>query len=65
MQDENNAEIIEKYGAFGPQLFISVLEGNTESIEEVQEFWDFIDDDEGFSNLIIDKVNEALKGTSL
>jgi hypothetical protein len=63
VQDENNVEIIEKYGAFGPQLFISVLERNGETIEEVQEFWDFIDDDDGFSNLIIDKVNEALKGS--
>jgi hypothetical protein len=65
VQDESNAAIIEKYGAYGPQLFISVLKGNTESIAEVQEFWDFIDDDEGFSNLIIDKVNQALEAADL
>ncbi len=65
VQDESNAAIIEKYGAYGPQLFISVLKRDTESITEVQEFWDFIDDDEGFSNLIIDKVNEALEAADL
>lgn len=61
VQDESNAAIIDKYGAYGPQLFIHVLKGDTESITEVQEFWDFIDDDEGFSNLIVDKVNDALE----
>jgi len=65
VQDESNTAIIDKYGAYGPQLFISVLKGDTESITEVQEFWDFIDDDEGFSNLIIDKVNEALGAANL
>ncbi len=65
VQDESNASIIEKYGAYGPQLFFSVLKGDTENITEVQEFWDFIDDDEGFSNLIIDKVNEALEAADL
>ena len=65
VQDESNATIIEKYGAYGPQLFITVLKGNTESIEEVKEFWNFIGDDDDFSNLIIDKVNEALEGASL
>ena len=65
VQDESNAAIIEKYGAYGPQLFVSVLKGDTEIITEVQEFWDFIDDDEGFSNLIIDKANEALEAADL
>ena len=65
VQDENNATIIEKYGAYGPQLFITVLKGNTESIEEVKVFWNFIGDDDGFSNLIIDKVNEALEDAGL
>ena len=65
VQDESNAAIIEKYGAYGPQLFVSVLKGDTESITEVQEFWDYIGDDEGFSNLIIDKVNEALEAAYL
>ncbi len=65
VQDESNATIIEKYGAYGPQLFISFLNGGTESITEVQEFWDFIDDDDSFSNLIIDKVNEALEAAGL
>lgn len=65
VQDENNATIIRKYGAYGPQLFITSVQGDTEHTQEVQEFWDFIDDDGGFSNLIIDKVNEALEDAGL
>ena len=62
VENENNAIIVEKYGAYTSQLFINVINGDTENIEEIQEFWDFIDDDEGFSNMIITKVNEALEG---
>lgn len=64
VQDENSSAIIEKYGAYGPQLFISTIKGDEEYIEAVIEFWDFIDDDEGFSQLIRTKVTNALEGTS-
>jgi hypothetical protein len=63
VQDENNADIIEKYGAYSSQLFINVVEGDDENIEEVIEFWDFIDDDEGFSLLVRTKITDALGGT--
>jgi hypothetical protein len=63
VQDENNADIIEQYGAYSSQLFINVAEGDNENIEEVIEFWDFIDDDEGFSLLVRTKITDALGGT--
>ena len=63
VQDENNADIIEKYGAYSSQLFINAVEGNDENIEEVIGFWDFIDDDEGFSLLVRTKITDALGGT--
>jgi len=63
VQDEANAALIEKYGAYTSQLFIRTIQGDTEYIEEVIEFWQFIEDDEGFSSLIITKITEALEGT--
>lgn len=63
VQDDANAALIDKYGAYTSQLFINTVQGDTESIEEVIEFWQFIEDDEGFSSLIITKITEALEGT--
>jgi len=62
VQDESNADIIEKYEAYASQLFINAANGDTERIEEVIEFWDFIDDDEGFSLLIRTRITNALEG---
>jgi hypothetical protein len=62
VQDEANAALIEQYGAYTSQLFIRTIQGDTEYIEEVIEFWQFIGDDEGFSNLITTKITEALEG---
>ena len=63
VQDAQNSAIIEKYGAYASQLFITTVSGDTEHTEEVIEFWNFIDNDEGFSLLIISKLTDALKGT--
>jgi len=41
-----------------------LIKGDEEYIEAVIEFWDFIDDDEGFSQLIRTKVTNALEGIS-
>lgn len=64
MDDEKNTAIVKKYAAYSSQLFITTVKGDEEVTEEVLAFWDFIDNDEGFSNMIIDKVNEALEGAS-
>lgn len=62
IQDEANAGVIEKYGAYSSQLFITTATGDTETTIEVIEFWNHIDDDEGFAQLIISRVNSGLEG---
>lgn len=64
VQDDSNAAIIKKYGAYTSQLFINTVTGDTEPIEHVTEIWNFIGDDEGFTLLIRTKVTNALEGTS-
>lgn len=61
VQDENNIELIEKYGAYASQLYITTLKGDSEVTKEVLEFWEYIGDDEGFSNMIITKIKQALE----
>ena len=61
VQDENNIELIEKYGAYDSQLYITTLKGDSEVTKEVLEFWEYIGDDEGFSNMIITKIKQALE----
>jgi hypothetical protein len=62
IQDEANSEIITKYSAYSSQLFVTTLAGDSETTTEIIEFWDYIDNDDGFSQLIISRVNEALAG---
>jgi len=64
VQDDSNAVIIEKYGAYTSQLFINTVTGDNENIEHVTEIWEFIGDDEGFTLLIKNKVTNALEGTN-
>ena len=64
VQDDSNAAIIEKYGAYTSQLFINTVTDDTGHIEHVTEIWNFIGDDEGFTLLIRTKVTNALEGTS-
>jgi len=64
VQDESNIALIEKYGAYTSQLFISTITGDAEHMEEVIEFWQFIGNDEGFSNLIRNKITSALEGAN-
>ena len=63
VQDDSNAAIIEKYGAYTSQLFINTITGDNENIEHVTEIWEFIGDEEGFTLLIKIKVTNALEGT--
>ena len=62
VQDDSNAAIIEKYGAYTSQLFINTVTGDSEHIEHVTEIWRFIGDDEGFILSIRTKVTNALEG---
>ena len=60
VQDRKNAAIVKKYAAYSSQLFITTVKGDEEVTEEVKDFWNYIDNDAGFSKLIIKKIKQAL-----
>jgi len=64
IQDAENAATIEKYGAYASQMFITTVTGDTERTDEIIEFWDYIDDDAGFTQMIISLITEAMEGAS-
>jgi hypothetical protein len=61
VQNPDNAEIIEKCGAYTSQLFIIAITDDSEHIEHVEEIWELIGKDEDFSNLVKDKISDALE----
>ena len=61
VQNPDNAEIIEKCGAYTSQLFIITITDDSEHIEHVEEIWRLIGKDEDFSNLVKDKITGALE----
>jgi hypothetical protein len=63
VQNPDNSEIIEKCGAYTSQLFIITITGDSEHIKHVEEIWKLIGKDEDFSNLVEDKITDALEWT--
>jgi len=61
VQNPDNAEIIEKCGAYTSQLFLITVTDDSEHIEHVEEIWKLIGKDEDFSNLVKDKITDALE----
>jgi len=39
--DSKNADIVKKYNAVGSQLFINIVEGDTDHIYDIQAIWDW------------------------
>ena len=62
VQDEENAAIVNKYGAYTLSLFINTIRGGTDHIEEVTDIWYLIGDDEAFVEVVRDKIEKSLKG---
>ena len=62
VQDEENAAIVNKYGAYALSLFINTIRDGTEDIEEVKEIWYLISDDEAFVEVVKDKIEKSLNG---
>jgi len=62
VQDEANADIIEKYGAYGSQLFINTVKDGTDHIEQVTDIWYVLGDDEAFVEVVKSKIEESLTG---
>ena len=62
LQDEENAAIVNKYGAYIPSLFINTIRGGTDHIEAVGEIWFVLGDDEAFVEVVRSKIEKSLKG---
>jgi len=61
VQNPDNAEIIEKCGAYTSQLFLITVTNDSENVEHVEEIWKLIGEDEDFSNLVKDKITDAME----
>ena len=62
VQDSENAAIVEKYGAYGSQLFINTVKDGTDHIEQVTDIWLVIGDDEAFVEVVKSEVEKSLSG---
>jgi len=62
LRDEENATIINKYGAYIPSLFINTIRDGTEDIKEVRDIWLILGNDEAFTEAVRSKIEKSLKG---
>ena len=62
VQDEQNAAIAKKYGAFTSSLFINTIREGLDHIEEVEEIWYLLGDDEEFTEVVKNKLEKSLQG---
>jgi len=62
VEDEENAPIVNKYGAFTSSLFINTIRDGTDHIEQVTDIWFALGDDEAFVEAVRGKIVESLKG---
>lgn len=62
LQDEENAAIVNKYGAYTSSLFINTIRDGTDHIEEVTYIWLLLDDREAFVEAVRSKIEKSLKG---
>ena len=62
--EEENAAVIEEYGAYTSSLFINVIRGDTNNIEEVNEIWLVVGDNDAFVEAVKNRIEETLVGVS-
>ena len=62
VQDEENADIVKKYGASYLTLSVNAVRGGTDHIEDVTDIWFAIGDDEAFVEIVKSKIEKSLKG---
>lgn len=62
VQDEVNADIVNKYGAYGSQLFINTIKDGSDHIEQVTDIWLVLGDDEAFAEVVKSKIEKSLNG---
>ncbi len=61
VEDEENATIVKKYGAFTSSLFINTIKGGSDHIEEITDIWFVLGNDEAFVEVVRGKIEESLK----
>ncbi|GAH37214.1 unnamed protein product [marine sediment metagenome] len=62
VEDEGNAGIAEKYGAYTSSLFINTIKDGADHIAEVPEIWLLLGNDQEFIELVRNKIERSLKG---
>jgi len=62
IDDKENAAIVEKYGAYGSQLFINTVRDGTDHIEEATDLYVLIHNDQAFVTALKNKIEKSLKG---
>lgn len=60
VQDEANASIAERYGAYSSSLFINEIVNGIDHIEAVTDIWYHIGDNETFIKIVKDMIEEYL-----
>jgi len=63
VEDEENATIVKKYGAFSSSLFINTIRDGIDHIEEVREIWYFLGNDEAFVEVVRGEIEKSLNET--
>ena len=62
VEDEGNAGIAEKYGAYTSSLFINTIKDGADHIAEVPEIWLLLGNDQEFIEMVRNKIERSLKG---
>ena len=62
VEDEQNAAIVNKYRAYTSSLFINTVRDGTDHIQEVMDIWYLLGDDEAFTAVVKDKIEQSLRG---
>ena len=60
VQDEENAPIVDKYGAYTSSLFMNKVVNGVEHIEEITAIWSVIGKDQAFVDLVKKEIEERL-----
>jgi hypothetical protein len=62
VQDSKNAAIVNKFGAYGSQLFINTIRDGTDHIEEATDLYPLINNDQAFVTALKTKIEKSLSG---
>ena len=62
LQNSNNAAIVNKYGAYGSQLFINTVRDDADHIEQATDLYPLVYKDEAFVKSLKSKIEQSLGG---